>query len=533
MGEEGRESFGPYRIVRRLGVGGMAETFEAVRVDSSGCEQRVCLKRILGAFHRDPAFVGRFEREALLAARLRHSNVVGVLDFGTEGGTPYMALELVDGPDLRAFLEGRPGRRLPVAMALLIASDLAMALAYAHAAEAGAPGLVHRDVSPSNVLLGRSGDVKLADFGIAKAMGGPGVTASGGVQGKIPYMSPEHMRGGLVDGRADLFSLGVVLFEMLAGARPFDGAHDVETMTHIMAGERARLEDLVPQIPTEVVAIIDRLLESRPEDRFADADALLDALESAGVDARERRALSMAVEAMLGGVETRGHLTTRPAPTPPPALGGITVDLDLAALEEPAEETTLVPASAPSVDRRQLESKRAVLFAFALGAIALVASVALRSTSSKPSGPSALGRAPAREAVATSRPEEPAAPAPRSSSTASGSRRSAASRRPSARPSPEPASGSPIATAPKGGDGRRAESRDALPPESESAGRLRVTVVPWGRIWVDGRARGRAPRTLLLAPGAHLVQVGFERPMASRRVRVRESRVSRVEFELE
>ena len=184
MAGEPRE-FGPYRLVRRLGVGGMAEAFEATRIGAGGFEQRVCLKRVLPAFSDDEAFVSRFQREARLAAQLRHTNIVGVIDAGEIDGAHYMALELVDGVDLRSLLKSSPNERVSPEMVALIGTDLAFALEHAHRT------LVHRDISPSNILLSRSGEAKLADFGIAKAIDNPQVTASRTAQGKIPYMAPE------------------------------------------------------------------------------------------------------------------------------------------------------------------------------------------------------------------------------------------------------------------------------------------------------------------------------------------------------
>jgi len=184
MPGEPRE-FGSYRLVRRLGVGGMAETFEAARTGTGGFEQRVCLKRVLPAYSHDPEFIGRFRREAKLAAQLRHSNIVGVTDFGEVEGVSYMALELVDGVDLRSLLRSLEGEKLTPEMVVLIGLDLAYALEHAH------QSIIHRDVSPSNVLISRAGETKLADFGIAKAIESAAATASKGVQGKIPYMSPE------------------------------------------------------------------------------------------------------------------------------------------------------------------------------------------------------------------------------------------------------------------------------------------------------------------------------------------------------
>ncbi len=530
MVEEGQERFGPYRIVRRLGVGGMAETFEAVRVDPSGFEQRVCLKRVLPAFRRDPAFIERFDREALLAARLRHSNVVAVIDFGADDGVPYMALELVDGPDLRSFLATMPGTRLPVRLALLVASDVAMALAYAHAPAGDAPGVVHRDVSPSNVLLGRSGDVKLADFGIAKAMDGAAATASGEVRGKIPYMAPEQMRGQAIDGRADLFSLGVLLFEMLTGTRPFDGAHDVETMTHVLADERPRLESLLPDATPALVTLVDRLLASQPGARFPDAEAALAAIEEAGVDPRARTELARAVEHALGGMGTRMHLTGASSPPPPPtarprpnaaseeALAD-TVALDpVRAAAKPAGEARHAGAER-SVPRRPLG---AVMAAFLLGVVVVGIAVGLGSAATPT--PTAT---PAPSPTPT--PNPTANPPPTPSATPTASPTPTPSATPSPTPTPTPsATPSPAATPIPTANASPAPERDR-----DRSGRVRVTVVPWGLVWIDGRAIGRAPRSVTLPPGEHRVQAGFESPTASRRVRVVAGRTSAVQIELD
>src|SRR5690606_14328239 len=142
--------FGPYEIVRRLGVGGMAETFLALRRSAHGVEQRVCLKRVLPAFAGDPSFLRQFEREARIASTLRHSSIVSVVEFGDVAGTQYLALELVDGVDLRDYLASQPGRALDPLLVARIALDLGHALRHAH--ESGS-GVVHRDVSPANVLL--------------------------------------------------------------------------------------------------------------------------------------------------------------------------------------------------------------------------------------------------------------------------------------------------------------------------------------------------------------------------------------------
>ncbi|MFT5354837.1 MAG: serine/threonine protein kinase [Polyangiales bacterium] len=272
-------SFGKYLLERRLGVGGMAETFVARREGSGGIEQHVCLKRVLPAFNGDKSFRDQFQREARLAARLRHSNIVGTIDYGSVGDVQYMALELVDGLDLRALLSAQPEKRLPEASVVLVAFDIAHALEYAHEPRQDDEGIVHRDVTPSNVLLSIHGEVKLADFGVAKALGtATAMTATGVMKGKMPYMPPEQMKGGAIDGRVDLFSLGVLMYEALAGRRPFVGAHDVEVMSRIISGDRPTLLELMPEVTPGLADVVESLLAIEPEDRVSNATALIDLL---------------------------------------------------------------------------------------------------------------------------------------------------------------------------------------------------------------------------------------------------------------
>ncbi|MGB8332614.1 MAG: serine/threonine-protein kinase, partial [Polyangiales bacterium] len=304
MAGEPRE-FGPYHLVRRLGVGGMAETFEARRIGAGGFEQRVCLKRVLPAFTDNGEFIARFEREARLAAQLRHTNIVGVIDFGHVDGVHYMTLELVDGVNLRSLLKSSANEKLSPELVALIGLDLAYALEHAHGS------LVHRDISPSNILLSRSGETKLADFGIAKAVDKATATASRSAQGKIPYMSPEHMSGEAVDGRADLFSLGVVLFEAAAGVRPFDGAHDVETMQKILGGERRTLIEVAPEVPSRLRDIIQRLIETDRDARTPSAERLIEELGTVAPRPEVRRQLASTVEGYRGGPKARLHVRAR------------------------------------------------------------------------------------------------------------------------------------------------------------------------------------------------------------------------------
>ncbi|MEQ9081029.1 MAG: protein kinase [Sandaracinaceae bacterium] len=274
--------FGPYELARRLGSGGMAETFLAVRRGPAGFEQHVCVKRILPAFEADPQFVEQFMEEARLAAQLRHANITQVVDFGAVEGSHYLALELVDGMDLRTLLKRQRdrGERLDAALVAHVGIELANALDFAHTPGRGRSAVVHRDISPSNVLCSRAGEIYLTDFGIARVLGAKRRTESGVVRGKVPYMAAEYARHGTFDARSDLFSVGVLLYESLTGQRPFEGVTDLDTLQRIQAGTFLPVTALRPDAPENLAAIVEHLLHPDPHQRFQTAAALLEALAS-------------------------------------------------------------------------------------------------------------------------------------------------------------------------------------------------------------------------------------------------------------
>jgi serine/threonine protein kinase len=256
----------------------MAETFVAIRRGPGGFEQRVCLKRILPHLASDPELIRLFDQEARLCAQLSHANVVQLLDYTTDGERPSLVFELIDGTDLRqlhrALME--KGQPLTTGLVAHVGHEVASALSHAHER-----GVIHRDVSPSNVLLSLAGEVKLTDFGIAKAFfGTPGLTRSGAVKGKVPYIAPEYARTGVADPRADQFSLGVMLYELLVGERPFRGRNDVEILERILAGEHEPLAARAPHVPSELAELVERLIDTDPDERFPDTEALLDALRT-------------------------------------------------------------------------------------------------------------------------------------------------------------------------------------------------------------------------------------------------------------
>jgi serine/threonine-protein kinase len=422
------------------------------------------LKRVLPAFSGDPEFVARFRREAVLAAQLRHTNIVGVIDVGEIDSVQYMTLELVDGLDLRSLLNASPGEKLSPDTVALIGLDLAYALEHAHGS------LVHRDISPSNILVSRSGEAKLADFGIAKALDDAKATASRSARGKVPYMSPEHMRGESVDGRTDLFSLGVVLFEAMAGMRPFDGAHDVETMQKILEGDRVSLEEVAPDAPTELREIIERLIEVDPAVRTPSAARLIEELGSVSPPPSIRWQLASTVEKHRGGPKARMHVRARDE------------ERDTELSRPPGERE-----NAPPSRRKPRKTERAII----LLASALVLSIV---------------------AVATgARWLEPQAPVPASALV------------PASAPLPAPVPAPAPVLVPAGAK---------EPPTPLRKGWLHVFVQPWGNVWIDGAFMGRAPVKARLSKGRHVVKVGRELPSQTKVVRVEAGARKELEIKL-
>lgn len=233
----GPEPFGNYILLERVAIGGMAEIFRA-RDSNDSTQQDICIKRILPHYSEDDAFINMFIDEASIAAKLQHANIVQIYDFDTVEGCYYIAMELIDGKDLKQTLEHCQTQHteLSVEHVMVVVSALCKALGYAHSKEvAGEPlNIVHRDVSPHNVLIGFNGDVKLTDFGIAKAASRLTTTRAGTVKGKCAYMSPEQARGKTLDGRSDIFSIGILMYEMLTNRRLFTGDSDFDILTKVL-----------------------------------------------------------------------------------------------------------------------------------------------------------------------------------------------------------------------------------------------------------------------------------------------------------
>ncbi|MFK7991134.1 MAG: serine/threonine-protein kinase [Sandaracinaceae bacterium] len=271
-------SFGRYTLLERIDVGGMAEVFRAVQRGAAGFERVVAIKRILPNIATDADVVRMFIEEAKLAVQLAHPNIAHISDLGELDGTYFIAMEFIDGHSLKTLWNRlrELERPMPVDAACYILSQVAEALHYAHFAEdaQGEPlGIIHRDVSPQNVLISFGGEVKVIDFGLAKASSRASQTQDGIVKGKLAYLSPEQAHGKEIDRRSDLFSLGICTWEMLTGERAFRRDDDRETVLAIRRGDVAPISDYAA-LPPALERIVLRALAKDRDERYRTALAL-------------------------------------------------------------------------------------------------------------------------------------------------------------------------------------------------------------------------------------------------------------------
>ncbi len=275
------ESLGRYRVVRRLGAGGMAEVFLAKTAGAEGTEKVLVVKRVLPTFARSAKFISMFVDEAKVAMRLNHPNIVQVYAFEQVSGELVLAMEFVDGLDLGRLIgtARREGRRLSHALSAFLVMEVAKGLDYAHNRkdESGVPmDIVHRDVSPQNVLISYDGVVKIADFGIARARLVSEET--GVIKGKFSYMSPEQARGQRVDRRSDVYSLGVLLAELLMGRPMYPGQQGMEVLEQVREGRLTLPRQVDPSVPEELEQVVRRATAFDREERYQTARSLAGAL---------------------------------------------------------------------------------------------------------------------------------------------------------------------------------------------------------------------------------------------------------------
>jgi eukaryotic-like serine/threonine-protein kinase len=336
-----------YRVLRKIAHGGMAEIFTALQIGAEGFEKPVVLKRILPALSSDPTFVRMLVDEAHIVSSLNHSHLVQVLDLGKADDQFFLVLEFVDGWSLEQVRRrARKARmKLPLPLALYVTSALCRGLDYVHRrTRNGKPlNIVHRDVTPQNVLLSREGEVKLADFGIAKASGRREKSATGVIKGKFAYMSPEQSVGAELDARSDLFSVGTMLYLLTTGQKPFDAPTDLDVLMQVRKARFEKPSTIVRDFNVDVERFIARALRADRARRWQSAEQMADRLDAIMVKLGQPSgpaALKRWLETLSqrDGVLPPGDLKETPPDLPSGTVQLSSIDLELQDLSPPSDD---------------------------------------------------------------------------------------------------------------------------------------------------------------------------------------------------
>jgi serine/threonine protein kinase len=427
--------FGRYTLLRPIGRGGMAEVWKAKIHGAQNFQRLVVVKRILPHLSSDPEFVRMFTVEAMLSARLNHPNIVQVFEFAEVAGERYLAMEYVHGINLGDLQKRLKGVPVPVAMAAHLVREISLALGYAHALpdDDGKPlSLIHRDVSPSNVMIGYDGGVKLLDFGVAKALSSTDeLTRTGALKGKVAYMSPEAVDGELtLDGRTDIFAAGVVLYELLTGKRLFKGGDDLRTIALVRACKVDPPSKERPDIPAELDRIALKALARDRDQRYERADDLAADLNQVAHDLQwdaTRTSLFLKQHDIQPGSEP--ELKPAPAGTGPSEASPATMQVTVLERRAGRSSTSLPAVGRPRLRWALLGAGGALLMASALamatrwwadGAVAAPFSMPSLGSSraAEPSRAQPVSPEPPSSAAATT-PEPEIVPVPPASSPSS------------------------------------------------------------------------------------------------------------------
>ena len=457
-----QKKIGRYEVATVMGQGAMGTVYKAA---DPVIERVVAIKTINLELSKEERteFEERFYREAKSAGRLNHPNIVTIYDVGETEDAAYIAMEYIEGESLRDVLDS--GVVLPLKRICQITVQIANALNYAHE-----NGVVHRDIKPANIMISRSRDVKIMDFGIALIPTGSR-TQAGTVLGSPKYMAPEQLAGKATDGRADIFSLGAVLYEMLTGSTPFNGENLSAIMYKILNDEPALPSKLNARVPPALDRIVAKALAKRPEDRYQNAKELSRELRSEEVLAALGMQQPMQKQKGISDMASR-------QPDPQTELLDVKTEIMLPAPKQRGAKHTPRPAPAPSA-----KIARYVLL-LAIPFLAVAAYLALK---------------PAGQAQA------PVAPAPEAQESQAAD---AASDTTAPRPSPKPAESTAAASAAPGA-------------KTEAKAIVSFAITPWGEVYVDGRTAGISPplNRMELAPGTHHIEIR-NGMFASHRVKV-------------
>ncbi len=463
----GKRRLENYRILGELGRGGMSTVYKAVQIS---LERTVAIKEIHPNFSTSPELIARFEREARAVGQLSHPCIVQIHDYIHQDDTHFMVMEFIEGVNLKSAIERR-GRLTPEEAAS-VGVRVSAALAYAHAA-----GIIHRDIKPSNILLTRDGQVKVVDFGIARLEEGEELTRTGAFVGTPAYMSPEQILGERLDGRTDIFSLGVVLYEALAGNKPFSEDAGASVQSRILKSAPASLRRRSPQVPRQIERIVMRCLEKQRDRRFGSMSELNIALRAA-LPRRERQRPRVLI-ALANALQQA-----------PSAGRG----------KRSAAADGSTATSGPLSGRRALGFAAGLCLTVGLGFFLWSNTLGpAKSASGREGGAGPIGRFPvpaSPPATAPPRPIDPPAPQPGAiaSTPASAAPPSAAAGMASAPPLltvPGPASTAAAGTGP---------------------GFLKVVVRPWAEVRVDGKLYDTTPfeAPISLSPGKHTIVLVHE-----------------------
>ncbi len=357
-----------YQVLEHLGTGGMAEVYVAHDLQ---LERKVALKLLHDRFARDEEFVERFRREASSAAGLQHQHVVSVYDRGESEGVPYIAMEYVKGRTLKQLV--RDSGPLDPALAIDLTIQILRAARFAHRR-----GVIHRDFKPQNVIVDEDGRAKVTDFGIARA-GASDMTQTGSIMGTAQYLSPEQAQGHAVNARSDLYSIGVILYELLTGSVPFDAESAVTVALKQVSEAPMAPRRRNPKVPPELEAIVLRALEKDPADRFADADEFIAALQAASSRIPTDAAIAAAEAAAAS-------LPVVMTPIPPPTRGDTGVLLPV----EPYQRDSATAAVRAVPARRRSKRWPWLVLAGLLGVVAIIA-IVMAVVPSRANVPSVVG----------------------------------------------------------------------------------------------------------------------------------------------
>jgi serine/threonine-protein kinase len=569
----GENTLQQYRLLSLLARGGMGEVYLARHEGPAGFAKTVVIKQILKSLAAEDQFVEMFLNEARLAALLSHPNIVQIFELGHSDETYYIAMEYIHGKSLRAIKKRlrELSMNLPPPVAALIAAQVLRALHYAHTLaneEGELLNIIHRDVSPENVLVGYSGVVKLVDFGIAKASSASDTTRSGMLKGKFAYMAPEQFAS-KVTPKADVYAVGVVLYEMLSGSPPFKGESDGALVRAILQDPVTPLKELGFDVPAVLDAIIMNALTKDPEQRYENAEAMAVALEEYVHSTGQKisnQSVSALVKELFGNEATQPSINTGLTPirrtNTNPSNPGLAIEPTAASgpHKSPVRSSGSKPLTRPGVSQPpalptpsrppvpeeevDLESKvqtkgsnKIVPIAAAAGVLLLLGGAgifALTRPSEKPVkvDPVAVADPPAHPAATTPKPTEAANPPtpptpvtpPPAEVAPPSEHHDAAAERVVEKGGSKSHKAAPVKPAAHASKATPAPTKQApaLPPIPEAAaapepGTLSLRVNPYAEVFVDGRSYGQTPiEPVTLSPGHHTVtlknpQLGADR----------------------